>query len=822
MSLSIECPSCANSYRLSSDALGKTATCKKCGHRFLVQADASPPNPARAAPSATATDSKQTEPIHVVAELVDAPLSPLPTIAAERVAPKPQPQSSKPNTSSMEAAPTLSDESILQAIQGSIQPVPTTPQYRIALLLVAILMVLLPLIYVGLIGLASWGIYWHAVNNVSIFHVEVKGKGGLMLVLIYAGPIVAGVILILFMIKPLFARAPKREKPRSLFRDEQPLLFTFVDRLCDSVHSPKPVRIDVDCEVNASASLRNGMLSMLGSDLVLTIGLPLVSGLTIRQFSGVLAHEFGHFSQGFGMRMSYVIRTINAWFLRVVYERDAWDVWLQRTANALDIRIGAVLHVARLMVWITRRILWCLMMVGHVVSCYLLRQMEYDADLHECRFSGSSTFEQTSRQLRRLGVAYQQSMVDLQNHLLQGKLGDDLPKMIAINRDEQEAELVLKIEQSSQEEKTAWLTTHPCDRDRIAAAKKENATGVFQLEVPATLLFRHYESLSKQITEETLHSFLEDRFQKQMLIPVDQLLREKTEARNSNKALESYFGQEFKLPRSISFPEWDSKESSTDSLLVERQRIAQMLPTWKAERQVQEKDLDQIDTDWMTCYQVIGLLNLGAQLKPAQFRVPVKNARDTEQEQNKLLAKRNELQSALQTSDAIFIELVGLSIQLLQVPKIAIAYGDTSARDLASADKSIRTLKTLGSWLDSFHEIRNQFVTLSVMLNAIQGNEISQEMLQSLQSVSRSVSQALPPIREALMNQELPIEHADASLNLATYLLPKLPAEDDFGALMEATHTFLEQFQFLYFRCMGTLAHLCSRLDEALENQGKA
>lgn len=822
MSLSIECPSCSKSYRLSSEALGKTATCKQCGHRFLVQAHASSAQVALEKPTVAANELKEIEPIHVVAELVEAPLAQMPTIAAERAAPKPQPKSSKPDIRSMEATPSLSDESILQAIQSTIPPVPTTLQYRIALLLVAVLMVLLPMIYIGLIGLTSWGIYWHAVNNVSIFQVKVHGKGGLLLFLLYTGPIVTGVILILFMIKPLFARAPKREKPRSLKRDEQPLLFTFVDRLCDSVHAPKPVRIDVDCDVNASASLRNGMLSMLGSDLVLTIGLPLVSGLTIRQFSGVLAHEFGHFSQGFGMRMSYIIRTINAWFLRVVYERDAWDVWLQRTANALDIRIGAILHFARLMVWITRRILWCLMMVGHVVSCYLLRQMEYDADLHECRFSGSSTFEQTSSQLRRLGVAYQQSMVDLQNHLLQGKLGDDLPKMIAINRDEQEAELVQKIEQSAQDEKTAWLTTHPCDRDRIAAAKKENATGVFQLEVPATWLFRDYETLSKQITEETLHSFLEDRFQKQMLIPVDQLLQEKSEARNSNKALESYFGPEFKLPRSISFPEFEAKGGSLDSLLAERQRLAQSLPTWKAERQTQEKDLDQIDTDWMTCYQVIGLLNLGAQLKPAQFRVPVKNAHETEQEQKRLHEKRNELQSRLQSSDAIFIELVELSLQLLKDPQIAFAYGDTLSRDLAATDKSIRTLKALSSWLDSFHEIRNQFATLSVMLNAIQGNEISQEMLQSLQSVARSVAQALPPIREALMNQELPIEHAEASLNLATYLLPKLPAEDDYGALMEATHTFLEQFQFLYFRCMGTLAHLCFRLGEVLDPPAKA
>ncbi len=96
----------------------------------------------------------------------------------------------------------------------------------------------------------------------------------------------------------------------------------FIDRLCDAVHAPRPRRIDVDCQVNASAGFRRGMLSMLlGRDPVLTIGLPFVAGMNARQFAGILAHEFGHFAQGGGIRLIYVIRPISFWFTRVVYER---------------------------------------------------------------------------------------------------------------------------------------------------------------------------------------------------------------------------------------------------------------------------------------------------------------------------------------------------------------------------------------------------------------------------------------------------------------------------------------------------------------------
>ena len=63
-------------------------------------------------------------------------------------------------------------------------------------------------------------------------------------------------------------------------------------------------------------------LGVFKKDLVLTIGLPLVAGLSIREFGGVLAHEFGHFAQGGGMRLTALVRFVNGWFARVVYERD--------------------------------------------------------------------------------------------------------------------------------------------------------------------------------------------------------------------------------------------------------------------------------------------------------------------------------------------------------------------------------------------------------------------------------------------------------------------------------------------------------------------
>src|ERR1043165_9819170 len=193
------------------------------------------------------------------------------------------------------------------------------------------------------------------------------------------------------------------------------------------VGSSKPARIEMDCQVNASARLKRGLFS---KDLVLTIGIPLAAGLNMREFAGVLAHEFGHFTQGFGMRLTYIIRNINLWFARVVYERDEWDLKLERSARTADYRIGIVLHTARGCVWVTRRILWALMQAGNAISCFMMRQMEYDADWYETNIAGSDAFETTSARLRILNIASQIASGEVQPSWASHKLPENLPYLI--------------------------------------------------------------------------------------------------------------------------------------------------------------------------------------------------------------------------------------------------------------------------------------------------------------------------------------------------------------------------------------------------------
>jgi len=376
--------------------------------------------------------------------------------------------------------------------------------YRLTLLLVTIGMVLLPLLYLLLITTVA--VLACAVVAYLFLAEDVPGKvrvyGGLLTV--FVGP-----TIVLFLVKPLFAPRARRPRPFSLARSDQPRLFGFVDQLCELVGAPRPSRIDLDLQANASASFQRGLSSLVSRRLVLTLGLPLAGALTAREFGGVLAHEFGHFSQGAGMRLTYVIRSINRWFGLVVLERDGWDIGLESAAReATGWQAKLIMSAALAGVAAAREVLSVLMHVGHAISCLALRQMEYDADSYEVQVAGAPAFESTARKLTLLGFASQGAVQFLAQSLQQSQLIDDLPTLTLELCCRIPEEVCTGILDQAFSSRTGFFDTHPSLQDRLAAARRIEGAGVLQDDRPASLLFQDMASLCSAVT----NRFYEERF----------------------------------------------------------------------------------------------------------------------------------------------------------------------------------------------------------------------------------------------------------------------------------------------------------------------
>ena len=409
---------------------------------------------------------------------------------------------------------------IVAAFEGRRVRVRPGILYRVGLLAVTAGMILLPVLYVALIAAVGWLICYHAVHNVDWITTIAGVRIGVFL---YGAPLVSGGIVIAFMIKPLFAPPARAWQPCSLFRDQEPLLFAFVECVRRALGAPEPKRIDVDCQVNASASFRRGFRSLFGRDLVLTLGLPLVGALSVGELASLLTHELAHFSQGVGMRLTYVIRRVNGWFARVVYDRDQWDETLAAWSEE-ESWMSLIALLARFFVWLTRRVLWLLMVVGELISATMLRQLEWHADRCAIHLAGSRAFERGREKLVLLSVATDFAGQILNSAHRRGQLPDDYMVLTASIAGAIPDDVRRQIVAAHLSAKTGFFDSHPAAKDRVRHARALAAEGIFRSDLPATFLMSNFAMLSKAATRDMYRFNLRWLLKHVQLVPTSDLL----------------------------------------------------------------------------------------------------------------------------------------------------------------------------------------------------------------------------------------------------------------------------------------------------------
>jgi Zn-dependent protease with chaperone function len=707
----------------------------------------------------------------------------------------------------------------LDAFQGTIAPSALSWMYRVGLGAVAFAMVLLPTIYIALIVLVGWGVYWHATENVSILSTA-KGRSGVWQFIAYAGPMVAGVILVLFMVKPFFARRGKAPLTVPLERASEPVLFQFVDRICALVGAPSPARIEVNCDVNASASFRKGLASFFGNDLALTIGLPLVAGLNMRQFAGVLAHEFGHFAQGAGMRLTYIIRQVNHWFARVVYERDQWDLWLTQTAKNIDFRIGIVLHAARGAVWLTRKVLWALMHVGHAISCFMLRQMEFDADSYETKLAGSGTFAETTTRIQTLGIASQHAFGDLSESWRSGRLPDNFAAFVQHKAASFPADVRGKIQEEFGKRKTGAFDTHPADGDRIKAAQALNASGVFRLEEAATNLFADFPSLSKSVTRAFYEKEHELALTEQSLVSTEESVKESLENENLQRTLQRYyFGVNvavvpFKIAASqhLPLPDW---QQSLRELEAARNKCAEFKDAVVA---AQEKH-GQVEARWINHYNVCSLRQAQFTIDAKDFEVNTTHIPDVERILDATLSELREVESRIRPfSEGAAARLAG-ALQLLNHEALPLQnLHPPKAESLAL----LEALSGLSDVLPNLNAIRRRFPAFELLLQNRGNHQEPAKVDAVITQIAKALKSDLDAIHGRLKDVRYPFPHASGQISVSQYARGKGDYSGEIEAAYTESNAAMDRLYSFYYKTAGRLASIAELIEERMAEINQA
>lgn len=769
MAVDVLCPGCEKRFRVGERHIGRRGACPDCGASVAITAPAK---------LSSAKESR--------------------TDSARR------------------STSVLTIERLHAACDGPIRKPRATITYRLALVAATLAVLLTPVVYVGLIAAVGYGVYFHTMNHGWIVGT-VRGRAVVLVALVYVAPIVAGVTLILFMLKTLLPRPRRESRSRSVVRQNEPLLFAFVDLVCDAVRAPKPKQINIDCQTNASASFRRGLASFLGRDLVLTIGMPLVAGLTVRQIGGVLAHEFGHFGQGAGMRLTYALRSVSGWLYRAANERDAWDDQLAATAADADVRIGWILYLAIGMIWLARKILQGLFWISLAVASYALRQMEFDADRHETRFAGSDCFRSTSRAMARLSASTELAYQQLRGARNSTELVDDLPALIALNESRLDDDLTNQIDQSLTTGQSGWFDTHPTSRDRIAASDREAAPGVFSLDAPASQLFSDFSAQCKATTWEHYRVLLGVAVDRDSLKPVMAVEKELDADVDAARGLADYTlgvwqpARRLGLPRDVLTPAESAKST------------AEALRSLRAEFIAAAEKNRALPAEWQAHVQ----RRMRAEGFLQMHRVNHKFGRDQlEAGFADEAACRQTIQSAQQDAarldaglaplEALLAERLAHSLRLLLRPSIArqIPEGERLAR---RARRLVQAFQAIEGQLDTINRLEAEQVQLSALLAALQQGASQETVVRAIERVAGRAHPSLSQVRDVLAITRSPYAESGEPRTLADEVVPNLPPASDLRSTVDAIATAVRVGFSIQTRHFTELSSIAARIEAALK-----
>jgi Zn-dependent protease with chaperone function len=162
-------------------------------------------------------------------------------------------------------------------------------------------------------------------------------------------------------------------------REEEPRLFAIIDEVVNEVKTSNPKHVYLVPEVNASVFFNSSFWSMfLPVKKNLTIGLGLMNSHTELEIKGIIAHEFGHFSQSSLKLTSYVYH-VNKIIYSMMSSNESIDNIAANIAES-HMFIGYFIKLGELIIKVIRFILRKVYVIVNLNYLELSREMEFNAD----------------------------------------------------------------------------------------------------------------------------------------------------------------------------------------------------------------------------------------------------------------------------------------------------------------------------------------------------------------------------------------------------------------------------------------------------------
>lgn len=685
--------------------------------------------------------------------------------------------------------------------------VPASPPpvaYRLRVALVAVAMFLLPALYFAIVAGIAWLTWLHAVHDAGL--VSGRYGSGIWSGLVYVTPLFAGTGAVVLLVKPFLRKREVPPAATALSRGEEPVLHEFADRVARAVGAPPPKRIEVDLDVNASARLARGLRSLfVRRDLVLTIGLPLVRGLTAGELGSVLAHEFGHFAQGAGMRLSWIIRQENAWLARIAAEPDPWEAQLARHWNSGSL-YGRVIAGAMLGVnWCVRRLLLGLAFAGHAVSCALSREMEFDADRRSYLLTGVATFESAQGSVRRLAVAAQSIGGDLRDAWVERWVVDDLAALVVAACERQGDDVLRAIDEARRGAVTGRFDTHPSDSDRLARARSAGPPDGIALAVPASSLFRGLDALSRRVTAAATGAA-----DGAAVVSVEKVLAHARTRGDERAAVRRYL-QDLAMPIRPLFPR--RRDPATADPRDEVRRCRDLLLASVGPYREALRRLDEAQGRRRLALRAGEFLAAGVKIRHATFGLGAGT-----DEAVRAAVSDAEIAAAaavreLEPVEAACLARYEIAVELLSVPAVdgTAAGPDTDLRDAVRARESLAVLEAV--WRDVLRLAEDR-ETVSMLVATSRGAPFEKKIAHRIDAAARRLMDSLTSLRTRL-DATYPFADAVPAPTIGAWAIDAAAGGDLRAVAVDRASRAMMRLFELHQRLHGRLAIAAERAEES-------
>lgn len=380
--------------------------------------------------------------------------------------------------------------------------------------------------------------------------------------LIGIGLVGFGVLTLVFLLKFVFSGSKTdRSGMLELTEADQPELFAMIRQLSREIQTQFPKKIYLVPGVTAFVFYNSTFWSMFFPvKKNLAIGMGLLNTLNLSELKGVIAHEFGHFSQK-TMRHGSFIYQFNQVIFNLVSDNEGY----QRTLDAFASIHAIFALLTHATVFIIRGIIQLMKQMYvwmNKKSLALRREMEFHADAVAASVSGGNNLISAFRRLELGEEAYQRTFHSLNQSLAAQNRVENVFEghraALQILAEAQALEIrqglpVVKGNRPSDSPrvifKDQWAS-HPSNADRIQKLqelgfeaspvdtparailrKPETVEGYFTQAIYSSVTFEHtpqilardtmYEALRKQIFHYTFNPVFEGYYDQRLVEPFE-------------------------------------------------------------------------------------------------------------------------------------------------------------------------------------------------------------------------------------------------------------------------------------------------------------